>query len=68
MTDDDIQAVMPELAGQGLSQDNTLDSAYPFARLATCSVTLADRSSTFLYHHLNGTTFAEEQWDSSLKT
>lgn len=66
MTDDDIQAVTPELAGQGLSQDNTLDSAYPFARLA--SVILADQSSTFLYHQLNGTTFAEEQWDTSLKT
>ena len=40
------------------------DSIFPFARLA--SVTLADQSATFLYHQINGTTFAEEQWDSSL--
>lgn len=40
------------------------DSVFPFARLA--SVTLADQSATFLYHQLNGTTFAEEQWDNSL--
>ena len=40
------------------------DSKFPFARLA--SVTLADQSATFLYHQINGTTFAEEQWDASL--
>ncbi|KAF6220117.1 hypothetical protein HO133_003248 [Letharia lupina] len=39
------------------------DNAFPFARLA--SVTLADQSTTFLYHQINGTTFAEEQWDAS---
>ena len=36
---------------------------FPFPRLA--SVTLADQSATFLYHQINGTTFAEEQWDAS---
>ena len=40
------------------------DNAFPFARLA--SVTLADESATFLYHQIDGTTFAEEQWDDSL--
>ena len=37
------------------------DIIFPFATLA--SVTLADQSTTFLYHQINGTTFAEEQWD-----
>ena len=36
---------------------------FPFARLA--SVNPADESSTFLYHQINDTTFAEEHWDSS---
>ena len=37
------------------------DSAFPFTRLA--SATSADYSSTYLYHQMNGTTFAEEQWN-----
>ena len=41
------------------------DNAFPFARLA--SVTVADQSTTFLCHQINGTTIAEEQWDDSLK-
>ena len=36
-----------------------------FTRLA--SVDSADRSMTFLYHQINGTTFAEEQWNESQK-
>lgn len=40
------------------------NNSFPFARLA--SVTLADQSATFIYHQINGTTFAEEQWDNSL--
>lgn len=39
----------------------TPDSTFPFTRLA--GVTLADYSFAFLYHQINGTTFAEEQWD-----
>ena len=39
--------------------------SFPFARLA--SVDSADKSMAFLYHQINGTTFAEEQWDDSLK-
>lgn len=39
------------------------DNIFPFARLG--SVTLADRSATFLYHQMNGTAFSEEQWDAS---
>ena len=40
----------------------TPESSFPFRRLA--SVTSAD-GSTFLYHQINDTTFAEEHWDSS---
>ena len=40
--------------------------SFPFTRLA--SVVSADQSMTFLYHQINGTTFAEETWDESLKT
>lgn len=36
---------------------------FPFARLA--SAYPADDGSTFLYHQINDTTFAEEHWDSS---
>lgn len=49
----------------GTPSDLLPDNAFPFTRLA--SVTLADQSATFLYHQINGTTFAEEQWDNSLK-
>ena len=37
--------------------------SFPFTRLA--SVNSADQSMTFLYHQINGTTLAEEQWDNS---
>ena len=40
--------------------------SFPFTRLA--SVDSADRSMTFLYYQINGTTFAEETWDESRKT
>ena len=40
------------------------DNVFPFTRLA--SMTLADESYTYLYHQINGTTFAEEQWDNVL--
>ena len=39
------------------------DNDFPFTRLA--SVISVDQSMTFLYHQMNGTTFAEEQWDAS---
>ena len=45
------------------SPDNTPDSSFPFKRLA--SAYSPDRLSTFLYHQINDTTFAEEHWDSS---
>ena len=38
---------------------------FPFKRLA--SVSLADGSATYLYHQINGTTFAEEEWDNSFQ-
>lgn len=61
-----INGTKPVLyTSDGGAPDNALpDNAFLFARLA--SVTLADGSATFLYHQINGTTFAEEQWDDSL--
>lgn len=38
---------------------------FPFARLA--SVITPDNSITYLYHQMDGTTFAEEQWDISVE-
>ena len=40
--------------------------SFPFTRLA--SVDSADQSMTFLYHQINGATFAEETWNESKKT
>ena len=37
------------------------NNSFPFTRLA--SINSADQSATFLYHQINGTTLAEEQWD-----
>lgn len=39
------------------------NNSFPFSRLA--SAYSADQLSTFLYHQMNDTTFAEEHWDSS---
>lgn len=39
------------------------DAEFPFPRLA--SVILPD-GSAYLYHQINGSTFAEEQWDASV--
>lgn len=41
-----------------------LANEFPFARLAT--VHTPDHAATFLYHQMNGTTFAEEQWSATL--
>ena len=43
----------------------TPNNAFPFTRLASSSS--ADQSVTFLYHQINGTTLAEEQWDDTLQ-
>ncbi|KAL9076101.1 MAG: hypothetical protein Q9161_001148 [Pseudevernia consocians] len=40
----------------------TPNNTFPFKRLTSV---ITDQS-TFLYHQINGTTFAEEQWDASL--
>ncbi|KAM0796491.1 hypothetical protein BDR22DRAFT_976090 [Usnea florida] len=40
------------------------DNSFPYARLA--SITLADKSHSYLYHQINGTTLAEEQWDNAI--
>ena len=63
-----INGTKPVLYNSGLAALDTVlpDNAFPFARLA--SVTLADKSATFLYHQINGTTFAEEQWDKTSST
>lgn len=48
------------------SLETTLPSnEFPFKRLA--SVTSTDGSTTYLYHQMNGTTFAEEQWDDTTR-
>ena len=58
-----INGTQPALAaGQFVTPDNT----FPFTRLA--SVASADQSVTFLYHQINGTTLAEEQYDASQNT
>ena len=54
-----INGTQPAMINSGEAPDNI----FPFARLG--SVTLADQSATFLYHQMNGTAFAEEQWDAS---
>lgn len=45
------------------SQNAPPDSMFPFTRLA--SATVSELSLTYLYHQINGMTFAEEQFDSS---
>ena len=42
------------------------DNTFPFTRLATTAST--DGSSSFLYHQMNGTMLAEEQFDIALDT
>lgn len=39
------------------------NNSFPFTRLAR--INSADQSATFLYHQIDGTTLAEEQWDNS---
>lgn len=55
-------AIIEDNTGDGPQAGTpTPDSTFPFARLT--SVSSADNSATYLYHQINGTTFAEEQWD-----
>ena len=42
----------------------TPNSPFPFTRLASVAFLL----TTYLYHQINGTSFAEEQWDDSEST
>lgn len=59
-----INGTQPVLITSGLGPHPTLPSnEFPFKRLA--SVASSDGSRTFLYHQMNGTTFAEEQWDET---
>ena len=59
-----VNGTQPVMIYLGLDEDiRTPKNTFPFARLA--SVTLADQSASFLYHQINGTTLAEEQWDAS---
>ena len=43
----------------GFEQHGTPTSPFPFARLAS----VTSQSVTYLYHQINGTMFAVEQWD-----
>ena len=49
----------------GFNAATVPDNKFPFKRLA--SVTSTDNSASYLYHQINGTTFAEEQWDDALQ-
>ena len=50
-----------------ISLRNTMpDNVFLFSRLA--SITLADQLTTFFYHQINSTAFAEEQYDVSTET
>lgn len=61
-----INGTQPALIQTEYDESTTLPSnEFPFTRLA--SVTLTDGSATYLYHQMNGTTFAEEQWDDTLR-
>ena len=57
--------VVPDLSVADLTTLKPPDKVFPFARLA--SITLADKSYSYLYHQVNGTTLAEEQWDGILQ-
>ena len=53
--------------GKPASVDSTtsmLKNTFPFARLA--SATTLDNQTTYLYHQMNGTTFAEESYQASV--
>ena len=43
---------------------NVPKNTFPFARLA--SVTTLDNKTTYLYHQMNETTFAEESFEASV--
>lgn len=58
-----IKGTQPAFLTGGVQDVGLPNNSFPFTRLA--SVTLADQSATFVYHQMNGTTFAEEQWDAS---
>ena len=45
------------------SDESPPTNTFPFSRLA--SIMSADLTYTYLYHQMNGTTLAEEQWDSN---
>ncbi len=59
-----IKGTQPAFLTGGVQDVGLPNNSFPFTGLA--SVTLADQSATFIYHQMNGTTFAEEQWDNSL--
>lgn len=52
---------------QPVTEDTLLKiprNTFPFARLASAST--LDNQTTYLYHQMNGTTFAEEPYDASV--
>ena len=58
-----VNGTQPTLIAPDPTSIKMPDNAFPFTRLA--SVISADQSTTFLYHQINGTTFAEEVYDAS---
>ena len=59
-----VVVVVQNEDGGPLGSPTPPDNTFPFTRLA--SITLADDSYTYLYHQINGTTLAEEQWDNTV--
>ena len=56
-----INGTQPVIAILGLGRLEEPKGPFPFTRLASGTFS----STTYLYHQINGTTFAEEQWDDS---
>lgn len=57
---DDARLIAGDADGESLGA--LPDNPFPFARLASISI----GDFTYLYHQINETTFAEEQYDSTL--
>ena len=60
-----INGTQPVILEPGdLAKPQLPSNEFPFTRLA--SIATIDGLTTYLYHQMNGTTFAEEQWDDRL--
>lgn len=52
--------------GEGAKTRPMPQASFPFTRLASASHNIRS-PTTFLYHQIDGSTFAEEQWDDSVQ-